>query len=336
MWRKTALLLAFAVLSMSLLPTMGQTQTADVKDLFSGNTIPLTLKLKDLDGDWRRFAAGGGGGLGDMGGLFGTMMSAMMGVMGGGSAGNAYFTKGQTVVMGGETFLVTYKVKTKSISSFVALMAENPAGPPKPEKLTLDSALSLSLLNLHATPSFNDIRPFDMKVEIEENDAFIKAMEKGNGGLFGNGGAAPAPPEQEGHDAPGTAPATAIPDDASSSNLKQLGLAVMMYTQDYDEVLPPMKDSATVKRVVMPYIKNETVFTHPETREPYRFNAILSKHKLASISEPHTMVLAYEARPVKGVGSDSLTRAVVFLDGHSKRISENEWPRLKKASKIPD
>src|SRR5512132_453119 len=45
-----------------------------------------------------------------------------------------------------------------------------------------------------------------------------------------------------------------------SSNLNQIGKAMLMYTQDYDEVLPPYQtDWSTV--VIQPYIKNQQVVT---------------------------------------------------------------------------
>src|SRR5438045_2253444 len=50
------------------------------------------------------------------------------------------------------------------------------------------------------------------------------------------------------------------------SNCKQLGTAIIMYTQDYDEVLPqgyngPSKNSWG--KVTVPYVKNTDIFTCP-------------------------------------------------------------------------
>jgi prepilin-type N-terminal cleavage/methylation domain-containing protein/prepilin-type processing-associated H-X9-DG protein len=46
-----------------------------------------------------------------------------------------------------------------------------------------------------------------------------------------------------------------------AANLKQIGTAMMMYTQDYDEVLPPYQtDWSTV--VIQPYIKNQQIVVH--------------------------------------------------------------------------
>jgi prepilin-type N-terminal cleavage/methylation domain-containing protein/prepilin-type processing-associated H-X9-DG protein len=49
------------------------------------------------------------------------------------------------------------------------------------------------------------------------------------------------------------------------SNLKQIGLGILQYTQDYDEVLPmgEREDSRPWHLVVMPYIKSSQIFKCP-------------------------------------------------------------------------
>jgi len=53
------------------------------------------------------------------------------------------------------------------------------------------------------------------------------------------------------------------------SNLKQIGLGIMMYTQDYDEVLPPGSCQPTPgwymhwQIVIEPYLKNDQIFFCP-------------------------------------------------------------------------
>jgi hypothetical protein len=117
---------------------------------------------------------------------------------------------------------------------------------------------------------------------------------------------------------------------ASESNLKQITLAMHMYATDHDEMLPPMKDPAQVKALLMPYCKNEELFVDPRTKQPYQVNTVLSDHKLAHITKPDEMVVFYEAAP-----DDDGMRAVAFLDGRVKRIAEAEWPTVARASKIP-
>jgi prepilin-type processing-associated H-X9-DG protein len=153
---------------------------------------------------------------------------------------------------------------------------------------------------------------------------------------------------------PGESREAADTNGSSQSHLKQLGVALLMYAQDYNEMLPPMKDAAAVKRLLLPYVRgNEAVFVHPQTGEPYRPNPSLSGRRRSSIAmvsgrdsrgkairprrhraeipgSPAQVVAFYEASP-----APDGTRAVLFLDGHVGVIRETEWPRLKRASKIP-
>jgi prepilin-type processing-associated H-X9-DG protein/prepilin-type N-terminal cleavage/methylation domain-containing protein len=61
------------------------------------------------------------------------------------------------------------------------------------------------------------------------------------------------------------------------SNLKQIGLAVSMYADDYDEALIPQGLGATLKlwrpwmQLAQPYVKNKQVFICPEAPELSRF-----------------------------------------------------------------
>ena len=56
---------------------------------------------------------------------------------------------------------------------------------------------------------------------------------------------------------------------ACVSNMKQLGLAIMQYTQDSDETLPPRTntDSGCWKNYIQPYIKSADAFICPSNQE---------------------------------------------------------------------
>jgi prepilin-type N-terminal cleavage/methylation domain-containing protein/prepilin-type processing-associated H-X9-DG protein len=57
---------------------------------------------------------------------------------------------------------------------------------------------------------------------------------------------------------------------ACQSNLKQIGAALMMYSQDYEEMLCPSRNNAlgAWDRIVQPYVKNDGVFICPSLRPP--------------------------------------------------------------------
>jgi hypothetical protein len=113
---------------------------AELPDLLSGDRFPLTLKLKNLNNEWRGFSMSGQYEMGEWMQTFSSMF--------GNSASNTYYTKGQTVNIGNETYMVAYRIESRS------------------DKLTPETTLSLSLLNLRTIGSLNNIRLFNVEQEI--------------------------------------------------------------------------------------------------------------------------------------------------------------------------
>jgi hypothetical protein len=119
------------------------------------------------------------------------------------------------------------------------------------------------------------------------------------------------------------------------SNLKQLALAVLMWAQDHDEVLPPAKDWG---KELFPYLKNEEVFRCPAVPGlecGYAYNADIAGRKLAEIADPAATVLFYEStlgqldaadrgesQPRPGRHNGGNARA--YVDGHGKWLAENQ------------
>lgn len=91
------------------------------------------------------------------------------------------------------------------------------------------------------------------------------------------------------------------------SNAKQIGLALLMYVQDYDETFPPNTD---IQSALMPYLKNEWVFNLPGTNFVYLMNL----QTLASIDAPAQTMAGYIQTPYG--------RAVIWVDGHVTWESE--------------
>jgi hypothetical protein len=260
-------------------------------EIIKGAKVPLKVTMKDLTGGaWRRMTVSGAGGL--AGPDASPMVTFITSILQGPDA-SAYFTRGETVTVDGQKFLVAYRVKPKPIDFE---MLDRSADPPKPDPLKPDTELTLSLLNLSATNSFEDIRPFDWATE----QAAIQAREA---------------EERK---------------TRSVSNLKQLALGVLMYVQDYDEVLPPMQTPEKAQEVIQPYVKNLETFRDPVTGAAYIPNPTLSQKKVAHIANPADFVLYFEPKP-----APDGTRGVAFLDGSVKRIKEEDWPRHVRASKIP-
>ena len=305
--RSMSLLLLWALAPTNTRPAHSQPGTR-LSDLTSGKTHPLALQLKDLTDAWQRMAIN----LQSSGGA--SSLNLMLGAPSGASE-DVYYTKGETVTTAGQTYLVAYRAQVKRASFMDFMLAGQRGQPPAlPEKLTPQTTLALSLLNLRMIGALQDIRPFDLDQEVAAANAAHAALLP----------------------AVGQARLTAL-DQQSSNQLKQLILGIKQYEQDHDNTLPPMENPAVVKQAILPYVKNEGIFVHPGTKEPYLPNATLSGRREDEALNPRgdvmnvaEMVAFYEASP-----SADGTRGVAFLDGHVKRITEAEWPALKQASKIP-
>jgi prepilin-type processing-associated H-X9-DG protein len=117
---------------------------------------------------------------------------------------------------------------------------------------------------------------------------------------------------------------------ACLSNVKQIALAAMMYTQDYDEVFP--NTPVTFKSLVMPYIKSEGVFHCPLDAPgvvAYRFNEKLAKKSLAVVEAPAETVMLYEGEKGKLNFRHDGKAVVGFADGHVKLVTPEEASKLR-------
>lgn len=275
------LLAAPPAFSQSSAPPLG-----GLTPLLSGSPYPLSLTLKNLDGSWRTFSLSANANASGQ-------LNLYLAVLTGGSQ-TTYYTKGETVTLGGEVYLIAYR--QKSSVDYAALLKGGESDLPPVPKLTPDTMLSLSLLNLRSVGSLNDIQAFSLQAALNP----------------------PAPPAPD-------------PKEATVTDLKQIGLALLQYTQDYDEVLPPMKNAAVVKTALYPYVKSQAVFEQPQTHTLYQPNTSLSHRNLASFADPSSMVVYYEAAP-----EDDGLRAILFLDGHVKRLADTDWQRVRAASHVPN
>ena len=286
---------------------MGANRDGNFAALLSGRNAPLSLKMNDLKTGWRRMTITALPQNDDMRQAFawaetdnfGSRLLDALGVSPG-----TYFSRGQTVAVGGDSFLIAYRVRFTP-GDLDGMPKNDPGVARATEILTRflrGRTLDLSLLNLKNIGNLSDIRPFSIETQVASLQAMMKDSARG---------------------------AIQNQNLTSIRNLKQLGLGLVQYTQDYDDVLPLMQNAAQVKKAIFPYVKSEDMFLQPGSKTPYRPNPILSKKKLAHISDAARMVAFYEDKP----GSDGL-RGVLFLDGHAKRLSDKEWRLFKRGSKI--
>lgn len=109
--------------------------------------------------------------------------------------------------------------------------------------------------------------------------------------------------------------ATAAADPAAcSKNLKSLSMAVMMYAQNYDNTLPPMKNTVQLQRSLLRYVKNRAIFNCPVTKAAYAPNPALHCKELAKVKKPGTVEMLYDSKPHGGM------RTVAYADGKVKAV----------------
>ena len=119
-------------------------------------------------------------------------------------------------------------------------------------------------------------------------------------------------------------------DSSSASNLKQLGLAIMQYSQANKDNFPPMNSMESLKAAVSSFTgATSDIYAQPSTKILYSVNSALSAKPIMQIADPSQIVMIYET----DLGTND-SRAVLFADGHVKRMSEQDWQVTKQASGI--
>jgi hypothetical protein len=128
------------------------------------------------------------------------------------------------------------------------------------------------------------------------------------------------------------------------SNIKQLSLGTLMYSQDYDEVFP-LPNSWT--DAIIPYTKNEELHHCPSVSDQslygYAFNENVVGESLGTISSPQDIVMIFESSSGQKNAQDSMPslpspprhrnrseakNSIGFVDGHVKMYSESDASAL--------
>ena len=293
--------------------------------VLTGKVVPLAIKAQDMDTTWSRFYLAGQGG-----GEVEVALLAALQI----DPGNimVYYTRGQILTIGAESYLVAYSPPVKLPSARKTGM---PGEVKSIEPLTPDTSLGISLLNTHTCGSMLAIHPVEGGKEVAVVPPDIKPPFANNPPPAGaNPPPAGVNPPPAGANPP---PAVVIPlpppDDEklqkiSMNNLSQLAMKILNWAQEHNENLPPMKDVAVLKASLK---ADEKLYFPPGSKEAYQFNSSLSNVGLGDIPNTALMALVYEANP-----APDGKRAVAYLDGHTERVTEVKWAAVKKASGIAD
>jgi len=174
---KTAICTALSLLILiGLQPVL---HAADLKSLLSGKTLPLSVKLGEMGGDWRRVTIHSSGSVSG---------NISVSVSGNGSSGSSqnnvsdlagsktYLTKGQTVSADGQTYLVAYHLPNGGLDLSALIESMATKTPPAVSVLTPQTTLPLSLLDLKSVGTLDDIRAFDLNEEIAQSEKLVRTM----------------------------------------------------------------------------------------------------------------------------------------------------------------
>jgi prepilin-type processing-associated H-X9-DG protein len=265
-WPLAASCTGFMILVSATLPVAAQSDDAAsngttspnatrtrLNEVMAGRNLPLTIDVKDLNSSYRRFTIGYDS---DIISYQVRMMGAKAGVEFG-----LYFTKGETITLGSETYLIAYRPQVRIDPQAFQNHGPREAAPAKAAKLRPNTKLALSLLNLRTTDSLNDIRPFDAKLDIES------AQET-----------------------------TA----ASMRNLTLLGQGMLTYLMNRgNNTMPEMGARVTpvLQRRFYPYVHDQRLWAHPATEQPYLANATLSRQNVTKIANRKYVYAFAEASP---------------------------------------
>jgi prepilin-type processing-associated H-X9-DG protein len=117
---------------------------------------------------------------------------------------------------------------------------------------------------------------------------------------------------------------TKVPRSSCASQIKQIGLALLGYTQDYDEKLPPLTGMIrcddgslreqqwglsttvtvngkviTIPSLIAPFVRNHTIFKCPSAQQSksgltYMYNDLAAKESLSDIAQPGYSLMTTE------------------------------------------
>ena len=265
--------------------TENTSQSVMMTDVLAGKIVPIIIKGKELSGSWRTFDTNAG--------LEEAIMTSI-----GLPDRRPYFSQGTQLLIGGESYIVAYRVRKPQMDSTRAGESIQQMAlryMKEMETLRPDTTLELSLINLRTAGNFKDIKKFD-SLPLQAMATTFPVM--------------PSAFAEE-----------------SNNRLRTLMQSVLQYSEEEYEKFPVMNNFAIFKKQVGIFAGNDLLFVQPGTGQNYMTNPLLSQRWTGEFKSP--LAALYEAKPA----SDG-KRAVAFTNGVVRRVSAAEWTKIKKVSKI--
>ncbi len=247
---------ALTLMLTGVIPARAQEVT--LNQVLAGRERPLSISAKQLTGEYRRMVVGGPAGIA-------SLQSMMIGAKTGVETG-LYFSKGETVTAGGETYLLAYRPNFPIDPMIFNGHGHGDTEPVRARKLRPNMMLSLSLLNLRTNARLDDISAFDAKRDME------------------------SPQESS---------------EASERNLRALGRGMMTYFRGRGRGAMPVLGATltpALKRTFYPFVHDQNLWIQPATEEDYRPNPRVSGVNVNRVANRQFLVAFSEAT----TGSDGL------------------------------
>ncbi|MGC8783906.1 MAG: hypothetical protein ACP5RN_05920 [Armatimonadota bacterium] len=115
-----------------------------------------------------------------------------------------------------------------------------------------------------------------------------------------------------------------------TDHMKRALKAVLMYTQDWDNMFPPATTAQKLGEALQPYVKGDkNVLTCPVTHKPYKTNPHITWRPKSTYPNLGEVVVIYDAVPHK-----DKRYAVGFADGSVKVVTEKELATIKQKARL--
>lgn len=122
------------------------------------------------------------------------------------------------------------------------------------------------------------------------------------------------------------------------SNMKQVGLAHVMYATDYDDRFAPVDWVPSLA----PYVKDKDIYRCPKVEKGsgYAYNRLVAGQKIEKTAAPETLVLSFEVDDLHlGAVEDRIAPlnpprhddrlTLVYADGQGKVLKFNQLSNLR-------
>ena len=117
---------------------------------------------------------------------------------------------------------------------------------------------------------------------------------------------------------------------ACDSNVKQIELGMIQYTQDHNDMFP--KSAAAYKDAVFPYLQSEQLFHCPSDQGgpvDYAMNTKLQGVSIDKIAHPDAVIAVYEGKNQTPNFRHDGKAVIGYADGHVEEVPESQAGSLK-------